>query len=306
MKKKLKISIVIVNYKTYIDLAKCLKALDKQEKKSLYNIQTILVDCAYQQKEVNKLRKKYPGMEFILQDDSYGLSANLNRGFKRALELESDYVLMVTPDVYLQKNVLNTFVERLNNDKNLGAVTCKTLLPLKPPRIYFVGGVLDPVSYTSGHTGYFEEDRGQYNSLKQTDFLNCALVMMRAEAFNKIGFWDTQYYLMYEDIDWTVRLKKYGYKIEVLQNVFAWHDESSTIGRKSMQQEYYLARNHLLFVKKNASLKNKILAYLFVTKETLKLLPKLFDLQERKRFKYILLGRVDFLLGRCGQRIVTE
>lgn len=306
MPKKLAIFTVIVNYKTYGDLSKCLAALEKQGEKEKYAISTIIIDSEYQEEDVKKLKKKYPQHIFILQKQSFGFSANFNKGFKKAITMGANFVLMMSPDVYLQKNVLKTLVKRMMANKKLGAITCKTLLPTVPPRIYFVSGIIDPVTFTTKHIGYFEEDKGQYDTLGKTEYLNGALILIRTSVFEKVGFWEPTYFLYYEDADWTIRLKRAGYNIEVMKNVFAWHAESSTVGRKSNQQEYYLARNHLLFLTRNAPLKNKFLGYSYVLKDSIKLLIGLITKNTKRNAYYILLGRRDFFLRRFGYFKISQ
>lgn len=302
--KKLKIIAVVVNYKTYEDLTKCLAAIEKQGGREKYTLQTIVVDSEYQVDKLVKIQKKYAKHQYILQDQSYGVSANFNKGFKKAIEQGADYILMVTPDVYLQKNVLSTLLSKMKANSKIGAITAKTLLPTTPRKIYFVGGKIDPVAYTTEHIGYGEVDKGQYDDLESTQFLNCAFVLIRANVFKKVGFWEPSYFLTYEDADWTIRVKNAGYQILVDKSVYAIHDESSTVGKKSMQQEYYMARNHLLFTQRNAPLKNKILTYAFVIKKSIELLPKLF--RGNKQAYYILLGRKDFLLRRFGYKKIIN
>lgn len=304
MSKKLNVFAVVVNYKTYEDLAECLAALENQDGRELYTLQTIVIDSEYNLGKLAKLQKKFPKHTFILQEQSYGVSANFNKGFKKAIQEGADYILMVTPDVYLEGNVLSTLLSRMEVNKKLGAITAKTLLPTSPRRIYFVGGIIDPVAYTTEHIGYGEVDKGQYDNLEFTQFLNCAFVLIRATVFKKVGFWEPAYFLTYEDADWTVRVKNAGYLIFVDKSVYAIHDESSTVGRKSMQQEYYMARNHLLFTQRNASLKNKILAYAFVIKKSIGLLPKLF--RKDKKVYYTLLGRKDFLFRKFGYKKIIS
>ena len=305
MKKKLNVFIVIVNYKTYPDLNKCLYAIKKQERAEKYTINIVIVDSEYKNAEVKKIKREYPQVHFILQNESYGVATNYNNGFKKALSFGADFIFMITPDVFLEKDVLRTLMKHMEVNENLGAVTCKTLLPSKPPTLYFVGGKLDPVAFTAGHIGALEKDIGQFDDIQSTDFLNCALVLIRAEVFNKVGFFESLYFWGYEDIDFTVRIKKAGFDIEVVTKVYAVHAESGTVEKKSMQRHYYFARNHLLFIKRNANLRQKMIAYLFVIKKSVELIPQLIH-GDRNVAYYTLLGRKDFLFGKLGYRKIEE
>src|SRR5205807_1490800 len=136
-----------------------------------------------------------------------------------------------SPDIFVEKNSLRKLIEKAESNPHIGMLTPKILLDTTPPRIFFVVGKLDPRVKTSDHIGYGDKNINAYDKIEETDFVNCAAVLVRAEVFKKVGFLDSEYFLYYEDIDWAIRTKRNGYGLYVVKNAIVIHKESSTIGK---------------------------------------------------------------------------
>jgi hypothetical protein len=69
------------------------------------------------------------------------------------------------------------------------------------------------------------------------------------------------YFLYYEELDWSVMIRRAGYDIWYEPACTVYHKESSTTGRQSAMRTYFITRNRLLFVRRNGSGVKKLLAY---------------------------------------------
>jgi len=97
--------------------------------------------------------------------------------------------------------------------------------------------------------------------------------------------------MYYEDVEYSLRAKKSGFTLYAIAIVIK-HKQSS-LGKGSKLHEYYLARNHLLFVKRNAT------AYVQI-REALRIL---FSLQQHASVKNTaaISGIKDFALNKFGE-----
>ena len=59
------------------------------------------------------------------------------------------------------------------------------------------------------------------------------------------------YFLYYEELDWSVRIREQGWKIAYDPRCTVFHKESATTGQQSPLRSYYLTRNRLLFAWRN-------------------------------------------------------
>jgi hypothetical protein len=70
-------------------------------------------------------------------------------------------------------------------------------------------------------------------------------------------------------MDWCDRIKKAGYQVWLVTNALIYHKESVSVGKVSALKEYFMNRNRILFIRRNAPLVARTLFYfyfiLFVT-----------------------------------------
>jgi hypothetical protein len=73
----------------------------------------------------------------------------------------------------------------------------------------------------------------------------------RKELTKEVGLLDEKYVSYFEDIDFSVRVKRAGYKILYLPNAKIWHKISTSFVKHSKIWYFYRERNKLMFIKKN-------------------------------------------------------
>ena len=98
-----------------------------------------------------------------------------------------------------------------------------------------------------------EEDRGQYDTLRETDLAHGAAMMVPKSVIDEVGMMPEFFFLYYEEIDWCESIKKAGYKIFFVPASKVFHKESMSVGKNSTLKTYYMTRNRLLFMRRNTS-----------------------------------------------------
>ncbi|WP_102385705.1 glycosyltransferase family 2 protein [Vibrio cyclitrophicus] len=82
----------------------------------------------------------------------------------------------------------------------------------------------------------------------ETDYIAGSFFLISREAINKVGFFDEKYFLYWEEVDLSLRLKDLKFKLYSLPHVSVIR-ESNAIGRV-VNAQYYLTRNSFLLKKK--------------------------------------------------------
>ena len=88
-------------------------------------------------------------------------------------------------------------------------------------------------------------------------------MMVKKEAIDKAGLMPECYFLYYEELDWSMMMRRAGYEIWYEPAATVLHKESQTTGAESMLKTYYLTRNRLLFIKRNSN-KYRWLSYIYM------------------------------------------
>jgi hypothetical protein len=121
-------------------------------------------------------------------------------------------------------------------------------------RIWFAGG---EIRWQSGvrlfHTGVNQTDNQSYQIAHPIDFMTGCCLLIKHEAINRVGMIPEEYFLYFEDADWSVAVTRAGYKIWYEPAAIIWHKEVSEGQDLSPTKTYYLARNYLRFALKYAN-----------------------------------------------------
>ncbi|HYK08307.1 MAG TPA: glycosyltransferase family 2 protein [Candidatus Eisenbacteria bacterium] len=295
-----KIYVSLLHYNAYQSLILSIIALKKLKVPEGFSLSIVVVDNLSDEKKLKKIRKKFPEVTFLPQKENFGATKGFNIGYRFGISHDAQYLVMLSPDLRMREDAIEKLVKTMEKDKTIGIASCKMLTFTKPPKIFFVQGLLDKKLKTTIHVGIGEIDKGQYDEADENDFLNCPM-LIRANVFKKVGYFEEKLFMYYEDIDWHTRIKKAGFRLTCVKDAIAWNLQPDRDSKLRFKKEYYLARNHLWFIHRHFSFRDQFIAYIYVLKNmlTLFLTTKKYD---HLRRKYILMGYLDFLINRMGKK----
>jgi len=174
-------------------------------------------------------------------------------------------LFFVNNDTEFTPGLVQTLAEVLDNHAEVGMVSPKIMYFDEPGMIQYAG--YTPMNYYTArnHTiGQFEIDRGQYDNITgPTGYGHGAAMMVRREAIEKAGTMAENFFLYFEEMDWCDRIRKAGYQIWVDTREVIFHKESVSVGRMSGLKEYFMNRNRILFIRRNAPGLAKFVFYIY-------------------------------------------
>lgn len=229
---------------------------------TLKDIEIIVVDNGSKHNPVPQWMKKYPDVQFIRSDINLGFAGGNNLGIARA---KGNYLFFVNNDTEFTPGLVETLAQALDNNKNIGVVSPKIRYFDQPDMLQYMG--YTPMSYfTARNTciGQFEIDNGQYDYLTgETGYAHGAAMMVRKQCIEKAGFMPENFFLYYEELDWCEHIKKAGYQIWLITDALIYHKESVSVGKRSALKEFFMNRNRILFIRRNAPIAARILFYIY-------------------------------------------
>ena len=254
----MKIGFITVSFHSIQDTLDVVKQLEKNIL-PLGVSSTVYVVDNDRSEELKEKLQKHPQAVYVESPGNVGFAAGNNLGFKQALKDETDIVVLINNDTVVPEDLILNILESPISDKNVGAVggliyfakgfefEDKYKKDELGRVIWYAGGEYDWDNVYAKHIGVNEVDKGQYDGLRETDFITGCLYIVRADVLRKVGLFDERYCLYFEDSDLGMRIKKAGYKLVVDSNVKLWHKvaQSSAIG--SPLNDYFITRNRLLF-----------------------------------------------------------
>lgn len=291
-----KVGIILVNYNGAKDTIECLNSL-----KNIYysNKCIYIVDNNSNEKDVKFLENNinYSDVKIIKLKENIGFSGGNNIGIKEALADNCEVIGLLNNDTTVEVDFLNQLVEKLFSDERIGAVVPQIRDYYNKSIVTYGGG---EINYLKGSV--FIEGINRYedsinNAERCVTFGHGCCLFMKSKVISKVGLLPEEYFLYFEDADYSIQLTNSGYKILYCPESIIYHKESVSTKKGSDNFQYYFTRNRFYFIKKNFKLLSKLTAYpisvLYLIK---KMLLKEFEL------KNIKVGLIDYSRGKTGKR----
>ncbi|WP_423146209.1 glycosyltransferase family 2 protein [Rubrolithibacter danxiaensis] len=225
------------------------------------NLEIIVVDNGSRENPVPELTNKYPDIIFLRSDSNLGFAGGNNLGIQAAT---GDFYFLVNNDTEFTPRLTEQLVAVLEQNPKAGIVSPKIRYYQQPDTIQYAG--FTPMNFNTARNkciGEFEKDEGQYDHLTgPTGFAHGAAMMIKKEALDKAGMMAENFFLYYEEMDWCEQIKKAGFEIWFEPKALIYHKESVSVGKKSALKEFFMIRNRILFIRRNAPTYSKLIFYL--------------------------------------------
>ena len=260
MHQEYRLSIITINYNGLADTCALIDTIPFND----YPLEAIVVDNASQNDEATLLEQRYPQVKVIRSRKNLGFAGGNNLGMQAA---RGKYLFFINNDTLLrpQTSDLQQLINRLESDKKIGMVCPKIRFSWGNNPIQYAGYTpLSHITLRNKAIGYGEEDNGQYNIAHPTPYAHGAAMMVKREAVENAGVMPECYFLYYEELDWSLMIRRAGYQIWYEPACTIYHKESQTTGQDSKFRTFYITRNRLLFAKRNLQGVNKYLSYSYL------------------------------------------
>ena len=257
MHQECKLSIITVNYNGLKDTCTLIESIPFYE-----NMEVIVVDNASTQDEASIIHKQFPLVKVIRSEKNLGFAGGNNLGIK---ESKGDYIFLINNDSIFKDFDVYILINRLKNSPNIGIICPKIRFAWDNTPIQYAGYTpLSKITIRNQAIGFGEKDNGQYDTAHPTPYAHGAAMLIKREAMEKVGLMPEEYFLYYEEIDWSMMFTRAGYEIWYDPTCTIYHKESQSTGQDSPLRTYYITRNRLLFVKRNNPNATRYLSYLYL------------------------------------------
>ena len=321
----MKIAIVTLNYNGSKETLELLKSLKEQtdkdfeiivvdnasEEADFINLQNSLIHIPtsfrfYRESSTKSGQVGYPQVQIVRNSENLGFSGGNNVGIRQTFKNSSDWVILLNNDTWVE----NGFMERL---KAILSVKNGIIgIPLVENSIVAYCGKVQWLKPTLKHVYSIKNQvlRKNKNSIPNTKYLilNTYLyaiggaIAIHKDVFGKIGLLDENYFLYFEDADFSVRAAKAGFNISIAKNLTANHHVSSStkkLGSPLLLRYHY--RNALYFNLKNGPWNIKLLVWPWSWIIAIKQLGKIAIKQDIEKSKAILAGVLDFYKNKMNK-----
>lgn len=213
---------VILTFNHYADTYDCLQSVQAADYPDL---RVVVVDNGSEDGTPDLVRKDFPSAQVIENGQNIGVPAGYNIGFQHALAQGADYILMLNNDTIIPPDMLHELLAVGGDDPQAGIIMPKVLYHGSQDKVWSSGGryrAFPPaILMTDNRKDYQERTRLiEYAP-------GCGLLIHR-RAFERAGLFDPGYFFLWDDWDFSERVRAHGLNIWYAPNARMWHKVSTT------------------------------------------------------------------------------
>ncbi|HEX7288268.1 MAG TPA: glycosyltransferase family 2 protein [Candidatus Angelobacter sp.] len=244
------VSIIILSWKSYEVTRDCLLSLRNL---AYPNFEVVLVDNNSADGSVEKLAPEFPEVRLIENKVNLGFPGGNNVAISEVLERGTDYLLLLNNDTVVTPDFLAKIVAVAESDDAIGITTPKIMYFEPRDRIWFAGGFYKPWWSFPKMRGVNRRDVGRFDQTQEISFATGCVLLIKAAVVRQIGLLDEAFFLGFEDMDWSLRALRAGYKLVYVGGAVVWHRASYATKKSAGKdlKDYYSARNSILFARKH-------------------------------------------------------
>ena len=262
------LSIIIINWNSAEFLKKCLQSIYSNT--SPLDFEVIVVDNASYDGCSALLEKEFSKVKLVQSTENIGFARANNLGFKYS---SGRNLLFLNTDTEIIGSAINTMFSYLESIPDAGAAGCKLLnsdlsiqtsciqpfptilnqvldarfLKLRFPKLKLWG--IKPLFFSNGKP-------------VGVDVISGACLMVKRTVFDKIGMFNTDYFMYSEDVDLCYKIKQIRYKPYYISKAEVIHHGAGSSSKKRHSQfsTILMKESKLIFFKKT---RGKIYAYIY-------------------------------------------
>lgn len=211
-------SVVIISFDGREFISDCLASVQKSLEGEAYEI--ITVDNGSSDGTLEIIKAGFPAVTVIENSNNLGFATAVNQGIVKS---RGDYIFILNQDTRIRDRAIVKLSERMERDSNIGTIgpkmigfdgqmqySCRAFPRYRHLFFDYTGlAFLLPQSRLFGEwrMGWFKHD-----CEREVDQPMGAALLVRREVIDKVGRFDEQFKIFFNDVDFCRRVKEAGYK----------------------------------------------------------------------------------------------
>jgi GT2 family glycosyltransferase len=272
-------AIIIPTFKSDKIISQCISRLNK-------NFKILIIENSNRKIFKKKIEEQFINTKVILVGYNSGWSNAANLGIKFSKE---KFLLFLNPDIIITKQSIRILLKTLSNNSNIGLVAPKTFnIEGKISNQYLIC-----------------KNSSKEKRFKELKWLAGHVMFVKRKIFNKVGLFDKNIFLDFEDVDFCYRIRSSNLKVIIDNKATCVHLENQSHDPifdykvKKLRMWHY-GWSYFYFHKKHYSFMNAFISarkILFVNFVKLIFNLLIINLKKFSIYKNFFLGYFNCLVG---------
>jgi len=253
---KHRVAIILVNWNGYAFTKACLKSLKEID---YPEHQVVLVDNASKGEEGKRLAEEFPETHLIQSHENRGFTGGNNLAIQWALAQDFTHILLLNNDTEVEPDFLTHLIKPFNEDYKVGVVQPLITFLGEKDRIWSAGGKWNSILGRAITLGGNKLLSSFPIKRKNLDWATGCAFLISTDIIRESGVLDDRFFTYFEDVDWSLRIRKLGYEIKFCPEAKVYHEAGASSkakgreGNLSPRVFYFHTRNQLFLIRKHLS-----------------------------------------------------
>ena len=240
----IRLSVVIPNWNGARHLPECLESLQGQ---SFEAFETVLVDNGSTDDSLALVERDFPWVRVVRNGDNLGFSAAVNAGIRAS---DSEFIVLLNNDTRVQSDWLEQLVAAMDETPAASFAACRMLRYDPPHRIDSAGDRFSLLRGGGINIGAGEP--AEDHARPAWVFGACAgAALYRRSLFDDIGLFDEDFFLVFEDVDLSLRARVAGHECLYVPDAIVYHKRGASTDGQSVAVASRSFRNFVWVAGKN-------------------------------------------------------
>ncbi|MBY5951764.1 glycosyltransferase family 2 protein [Algoriphagus sp. NF] len=246
------VAIILINWNGLEFTRACLSSLEKVD---FPDFQVILVDNDSKKPEGQVLKKEFPKLVLLENEQNLGFAGGNNVGIRKALEMGFSHIMLLNNDTLVEPDFLGKMMLAFSKNPKLGLLQPMICFLDEPEKIWSAGGKFISLLGRAKTLGDRKTLKNYQPFSKKLDWATGCCMLFTREAILQSGLLNEQYFAYFEDVEWSLRIRNQGFEIGLVPEAKIYHEaggsskKSHSEGTLSARVFYYHVRNQFFLLR---------------------------------------------------------
>ncbi len=243
----MKLSIIVNHYRTPEVLKICLKSIKENLSDAGFDWEIIVADSATIEKTEEMMEENFSDIVFIPAKENIGFGKSINIAAKKA---RGEYFFIVNADILIeQEEAIEKLLSYMEKNSEVGMAGPKLLNVnntiqqscfrfYTPLTVICRRTALGKTFFGKKTLNYFLMkdifDKGEITEPIPVDWLMGSAMLVRKSDLEKVGVFDEDFFMYFEDVDWARRFWESGLKVVYFPESVMYHYHFQSSKKKSL------------------------------------------------------------------------
>lgn len=289
------IALLLLNWNTPQHTSKAIRSLLSHCNPLLFDI--VVADNGSTDGSLEILQAEFPNLVYLDNQQNLGFAEGNNRAIDYSIRNGYSYSLIINNDTEVDEDIVSGLYAHLEEYPEAAAAQ---------PAIYWMHqktvlwnglGQFNPL------TGRISNKKQQSykETFKKAEWLTGCCMLIRNTVLNQTGTFNKGFFLYYEDVELSFRIREAGHELHYLPQIKMYHEAGASAQLSNKEKEgtlspvihYYVNRNHIWFLRKFGNPLFYPLMFLYYSPYYLLLLSYFLLRGRKKKAGYLFSGLKD-------------